>query len=37
MANWSNLKAAVAKVIKTNGNQEITGESYAKCSKLYYQ
>lgn len=25
MANWSNLKAAVAKVIKTNGNQEITG------------
>lgn len=25
MANWSTLKAAVAKVIKTNGNQEITG------------
>ena len=25
MANWSDLKAAVAKVIKTNGNQEITG------------
>ena len=25
MANWSALKAAVAKVIKTNGNQEITG------------
>ena len=25
MANWSELKAAVAKVIKTNGNQEITG------------
>ena len=26
MANWSDLKAAVAKVIKTNGNQEITGQ-----------
>lgn len=26
MANWSELKAAVAKVIKTNGNQEITGQ-----------
>ena len=25
MANWSNLKASVAEVIKTNGNQEITG------------
>lgn len=25
MANWSDLKAAVAKVIKANGNQEITG------------
>ena len=25
MANWSDLKAAVAKIIKTNGNQEITG------------
>ena len=25
MANWSDLKAAIAKVIKTNGNQEITG------------
>lgn len=25
MADWSTLKAAVAKVIKTNGNQEITG------------
>ena len=25
MANWSDLKAAVAEVIKTNGNQEITG------------
>ena len=25
MAKWSDLKAAVAKVIKTNGNQEITG------------
>lgn len=25
MANWSDLKAAVAKVIKTNGNQQITG------------
>lgn len=25
MANWTTLKAAVAKVIKTNGNQEITG------------
>lgn len=25
MANWSTLKAAVAEVIKTNGNQEITG------------
>lgn len=25
MANWSTLKAEVAKVIKTNGNQEITG------------
>lgn len=25
MANWSKLKAAVAEVIKTNGNQKITG------------
>ena len=25
MANWSDLEAAVAEVIKTNGNQEITG------------
>lgn len=25
MANWSDLKAAIADVIKTNGNQEITG------------
>lgn len=27
MANWSELKAAVANVIKTNGAQEITGQS----------
>lgn len=27
MANWSDLKATVAKVIKTNGNQEITGSA----------
>ena len=26
MANWSTLKASVAKLIKTNGNQEITGQ-----------
>lgn len=26
MANWTNLKAAVSAVIKTNGNQEITGQ-----------
>lgn len=26
MANWSDLKAAVAQVIKTNGNNEITGQ-----------
>ena len=26
MANWSDLKASVAEVIKTNGNQEITGQ-----------
>lgn len=26
MANWSTLKAAIASVIKTNGNQEITGQ-----------
>ena len=26
MANWSDLKASVAKVIKANGNQEITGQ-----------
>ena len=26
MANWSVLKAAIADVIKTNGNQEITGQ-----------
>lgn len=25
MANWATLKAAIANVIKTNGNQEITG------------
>lgn len=27
MANWSDLKASVAEVIKTNGNQEITGQN----------
>lgn len=27
MANWNNLKASVAEVIKTNGNQEITGQT----------
>lgn len=26
MANWSTLKAAIARVIKNNGNQEITGQ-----------
>lgn len=26
MANWNDLKASVAEVIKTNGNQEITGQ-----------
>jgi hypothetical protein len=26
MANWSTLKAAIANIIKTNGNQEITGQ-----------
>ena len=26
MANWTTLKAAIASVIKTNGNQEITGQ-----------
>lgn len=26
MANWSDLKAAVEQVIKTNGNNEITGQ-----------
>jgi lysophospholipase L1-like esterase len=26
MANWSTLKAAVANIIKTNGNQKITGQ-----------
>ena len=26
MANWTTLKEAVADVIKTNGNQEITGQ-----------
>lgn len=26
MANWSDLKASVAEVIKTNGNQKITGQ-----------
>lgn len=26
MANWTTLKAAIADVIKTNGNQEITGQ-----------
>lgn len=25
MANWTTLKAAIASIIKTNGNQEITG------------
>ena len=25
MANWSTLKAAIAQIIKTNNNQEITG------------
>lgn len=27
MANWTILKAAIASVIKTNGNQEITGQA----------
>lgn len=27
MANWSNLKAAVASIIKANGNKEITGQT----------
>lgn len=27
MAQWSTLKAAIANVIKTNGNQEITGQT----------
>lgn len=27
MSNWSDLKAAVAEVVKTNGNQEITGQT----------
>ena len=26
MANWSNLKSSINEVIKTNGNQEITGQ-----------
>ena len=26
MANWATLKAAIAGIIKTNGNQEITGQ-----------
>ena len=26
MANWSELKAAVASIVKTNGNKEITGQ-----------
>lgn len=26
MANWTTLKAAIADIIKTNGNQEITGQ-----------
>lgn len=26
MANWSDLKSSVASIIKTNGNQEITGQ-----------
>ena len=26
MANWTTLKKAIASVIKTNGNQEITGQ-----------
>uniref|UniRef100_UPI0026E96F83 hypothetical protein n=1 Tax=Megamonas hypermegale TaxID=158847 RepID=UPI0026E96F83 len=26
MANWSTLKAAIANIIKTNGNKEITGQ-----------
>lgn len=26
MANWQTLKTAIASVIKTNGNQEITGQ-----------
>ena len=26
MAKWSDLKAAIAQIIKTNGNQEITGQ-----------
>ena len=26
MANWSTLKATIASIIKTNGNQEITGQ-----------
>ena len=26
MSKWSDLKAAIADAIKTNGNQEITGQ-----------
>ena len=26
MANWSDLKSAVASIVKTNGNKEITGQ-----------
>ena len=26
MANWSDLKAAIASIVKTNGNKEITGQ-----------
>ena len=30
MANWTILKEAIAHVVKTNGNQEITGTKYTK-------
>ena len=31
MANWSNLKAAIANIVKTNGNQEITALLLKNC------
>ena len=35
MANYVELKAAIAQVIKTNGNEEITGQALQDLSLIH--